>query len=148
MNSLSIGRLAALLLLLATLIGSLSAQVRVIPNTGCPNSRPPQTAGNPAIGQGFGVICPPPSTPGGTGFVVLGLGPAAIDLGPLGCARNCILACRPVDIVAGSAWRVLIPNDRNLIGACICVQCGALEIAPTGRACVDLAPALQVCITR
>lgn len=130
-----------------SLASSATAQVSRIPNSGCPNAPYPQPVGQPAIGQGFGVIAPPCRTPNAPQFIVLGL-PGNIALNPpLACMRGCVLACRPLDVIPGSAWRTVIPRDPRLVGACFCVQAACVERTFAGP-CVHLSGALSVCITR
>ncbi|MCC6784987.1 MAG: hypothetical protein IT457_19220 [Planctomycetes bacterium] len=144
----SLSTVAGVALAIALLAGVSFAQVTTIPGSGCPRAPVPQFVGTPGIGQSIGVICPQ-SPPPGADFVILGAAgrPIVFDP-PLACLPGCVLACDPLEIVTGNSWRAQIPNDRNLIGACFCVQCGSVQRDPTGRACIMLSAALQVCITR
>lgn len=131
----------------AVLCGSAAAQVTPIPGSGCPGAPIPQFVGSTSIGQAIGVICPQ-SPPPNIDFVVLGVAGRAIVFNPpLACVQRCVLACDPLDIITGSAWRSQIPNDRSLIGVCICVQCGTVQMNAIGRGCLLLSVALQICIT-
>jgi hypothetical protein len=124
-----------------------AAQVSRVPNSGCRNSEYPTPVGNPAIGQGFGAICPE-CRPGHTPFVLVGTAPANLAIRPpaVCTATPCVLATRPEILLFGSsAWRVVIPNDPRLIGLCFYVQCGC---ADPREHCITLSGALQVCITR
>ncbi len=143
--------LSALALLGAILFATpeaATAQVRRVPNTGCPNAAYPSTAGSPRIGQGFGVICPPCRTAAGAPAMLIGLPARGITLNPpLTCVRGCVLALRPIAAVGG-AWRILIPNNPRLVGLCLRFQCACVERSPVGRPCVVVSGAIDVCLMR
>ncbi len=122
---------------------STSAQVQRVPNTGCPNAAYTQFTGTPALGQGFGVIAAPCRTANGAPFLVIGVpGLSAIVPVPPACERGCVLECRPIIILSQSAWRTIIPLDRNLVGAALCAQSGCVEdLRP---ACIHLHGALDI----
>jgi hypothetical protein len=139
-------RIALGLLSVGFMATTASAQVRPIPNTGCPNAPHPTTTGQPAIGQGFGVIAAPCRTTAGQPFIILGLpGVSALLPAPPACVRGCTIDCRPIVVLSQSAWRIVIPNDRNLIGVQLCAQTGCVEAARP--ACVLLHGALGIQIT-
>lgn len=131
---------------LGAFAASTSAQVQRIPNTGCPNAPYTSFVGAPAIGQGFGIIAASCRTANGAPFIVIGVpGTGAVLPVPPGCERGCVLECRPIIILAQSAWRTMIPNDRNLVGAVLCAQSGCVEdLRP---ACIYLHGALGIRIT-
>lgn len=134
------------ILSLGAFAASTSAQVQRVPNTGCPNAPYTSFTGAPAIGQGFGIIAAPCRTVTGNPFIVLGVpGLNAVLPMPPGCVAGCVLECRPIVVLPQSAWRTVIPNDRNLIGAVLCAQSGCVENARP--ACIYLHGALGIRIT-
>ncbi|MBK8980027.1 MAG: hypothetical protein IPM29_29355 [Planctomycetes bacterium] len=149
LRSLAFPLFTALVLAFA-LSASASAQVMRVPMSGCPGAPFPQPVGTPAIGQGFGVIAAPCPNPTGQQFIVIGTPTRPLLLPvPPACVRGCTLDVAPLDVRLGGAWRVLIPNDPALIGACFRVQAGCVDALPGGPLrCVLLQGALDVCITR
>jgi len=139
--------LPAAILALFALSPTAAAQVRPVPNTGCPNAPYPTTTGNPAIGQGFGIIAAPCRTLLGQPFIVLGVpGLSAVVPMPPACEARCVLECRPLIVLPQASFRTIIPNDRTLVGGTLCSQTGCVE---SGRpaACIYLHGALGITIT-
>lgn len=129
------------------LLTPLSAQVTLVPGSGCLHAFPPTVVGSPSLGQSFAVVAPPcRSMLGGRAFVLLGVPASPVNLGFVGCGMLCTLVLRPLDLVS-DAWRVTIPNDPSLVGVCVRVQAGCVE-RHLLRSCVRLSPALDVCIMR
>ena len=125
------------------------AQVTRIPNSGCPGALYPITNDQTGIGQTLQLRCPPCSSTE-QGMVIIGVTarPPRVMNPPLVCPPqgNCVLVCEPIQILFPvSGWRIDIPRDPNLIGVCVCVQCGCVDLT---RACLTLSGALRICVTR
>jgi hypothetical protein len=142
--------LAALLLGLAA---QAPAQIRRIERSGCPDPAGvvhyPTPSGPAVIGQPFKVACPP-SPAHSMPFVVLGVvGHPVAFRPPIACRTVCVLACDPIAVLPGDGWSIdPIPRDPNLVGVCICIQCGSLVRDPVHPPCIVLSGALEVCVER
>ena len=124
----------------------LPAQVVPVTRSGCPDAPAPAVRGEPRIGERFAVVAPPCRSALGHEFVLLGVPARPLNLGALGCARQCLLAVRPFDLFR-DAWIVTIPRDRSLVGTTMRAQAGCVEIARR-NACIRLSIALDVTVMR
>ena len=124
---------------------SAQAQISRVPNTGCSGAsyaRPTPTT--PKIGTTItinGRLCPGRMP----GFLVLGVTPVNLTVGPPVSCGRCVLGTLPLLFVQSSWIRVPIPipNERRLIGGCFYVQTGCVSI----RRCLELDGTLKICIT-
>ena len=138
--------LTALIAVLA--VSTATSQVSRVPNSGCAGAPFAQPVGNPAIGQGFGVIAPQCRTAAGQQFILIGAPQRPVVLPvPPACVRGCTLDVDAFTGVSGGAWRTLIPNRPALVGLCFRVQTGCIERGPNGP-CINMHGAIDVCITR
>lgn len=134
---------AALLTSLAT------AQITQINNSGCPvASTQCKSGGTPGLGQQVGFKCAAAAVTDPT-FLIFGIqiNPGLPLNPPLMCGRAvCNLVSFEVASLIGPGGvsvTLTIPVDPSLVGACIAVQGGSINI---GGGCVDLGPGYLMCI--
>ena len=143
-----------ILLALALLTVSVSAQITTLPNSGCQNAANPLINGQPRLGQTVSIASNrfPCTRPPSLAFVLLNAGctTAPFNFSCFSSGNPCrVLA--PIDF-AGSrqisyTLSLPIPNNPSLIGQSVCVQGGCF--ATLGTSCLSaLNKAARITIQR
>ena len=113
-----------------------------MPSTQC------KFGGTPGLGQQVGFKCAASSVASQT-FLIFGfeINPGLPLSPPLMCGSSaCNLAVFEVASLSGAGGvsiSLTIPNDPALVGSCIAVQGGSLDLT---RGCIDLGPGFQMCL--
>jgi hypothetical protein len=125
------------------------AQCAPIANTGCPGSAAPACSGAPRIGTRLDVQCQNSCNRLQTWFLVVGtpLRPPILIGPPITCQSvRCQAGSNPLlFLLSATSVGYAIPNDANLIGLELCVQCGCLLPRPP---CITLSKATRITIQR
>jgi hypothetical protein len=126
-----------------------AAQCTPIAASGCGNQTGVVCGTQPRINTTFTWRCAPTClTTNFTPFVIIGTpstGTIPI-LPPLVCSNQaCLLACDPIVIQQAPGNSIAIPNNQNLVGVELCIQCACVDrsvpcLSLTGAARVRILP--------